>query len=160
MENELLNDLRAFVEKNSSSIIELNAIDSASASNNIAKNFIKNRNNIWWWEELNQKSITIEYGSSDGLLLIKKIINNDNLLINLFVTDDGEEPWPVFQGKLGIIIDMLYQQSFFEYFISADDFSWLIFDNHHNSLVISGELIDEACLEGIAVRLRQYLTDL
>ncbi len=143
MDIKLVNEIRDFTKK-IYGFIELNKNESIKATNMVAEKYIKNRTNTWWWEELSQQSITINYDDSDGLSLIKKIVNDDNASVKLFITDDETEPWPVFQGKFKEIFDAISEQRFFEYFITASDFSWLIFDTHHNSLIVLGGLFEVA----------------
>jgi len=143
MDTELVNEIRD-VTKKINGFIELNKDESIKATNMVAEKYIKNRTSTWWWEELTQKSITIEYGDSDGLSLLREIVGDDNASVKLFITDDEPEPWPIFQGSFEAVIDTISGQRFFEYFITAHDFSWLVFDTHHNSLIVLGDLLEIA----------------
>lgn len=152
MDTELVNEIRGLTKK-INGFIELNKGDSIKAINMVAEKYIKNRANTWWWEELAQNSITLNYEDDDGLFLLKNVVGNDNTLVKLFITDDEPEPWPVFQGEIKMITDIISEQRFFEYFITANDFSWLIFDTHHNSLIVLGDLFKAA--ESILASIKQ-----
>ena len=143
MDTELINEIRDFTKK-INGFNELNKDGTAKAINMVAEKYIKNRTNTWWWEDLTQKSITIEYGDSDGLSLLKEIVDDDTASVKLFITDDEPEPWPVFEGEFKAIIDTISEQRFFEYYITANDYSWVIFDTHHNSLIVLGDLFEAA----------------
>lgn len=57
----------------------------------------------------------------------------------LFVTDDEPPPWPCVVAPIPVLVDMLREQRFFEYFIVDPRFQWVIFDTHHNALVGFGQ---------------------
>ncbi len=143
MDKELLDDVRGCSNKYYD-FIELTSCQSLNTGNLVADKFIKNRNNVWWWEDLTQDSVTIPYGDNDGLSVIKQIVCDNTIIVNFFITDDEPEPWPIFQGSLETVINVVSEQRYFEFFITPLDLSWLIFDTHHNSLIISGELVESA----------------
>lgn len=142
IDDELLRGIRKFIACKKD-FTELNKRDALEAINCIAKKFIIDRSKKWWWTDLTQDSVKIEYGESDGLLFIEELVNKDTEVL-FFITDDEPEPWPVFQGKLSTVIEIIAEQRFFEYFLTDKDYSWIIFDTHHNSFIIGGALLNIA----------------
>ena len=79
------------------------------------------------------------YGEADGLDVIRNNLGSAGN-VSLVVTDDEYEPWPVFQGPLSEILALLAEQRFFEFILVSENMNWCIFDTHHNSLVLAGEI--------------------
>ena len=121
---------------------ELNLVDSENIIAKISKKYISDTSKVWWWESLESDSFTIEYGEEDGLKILENLISNDQTVF-LFVTDDEPEPWNIFKGDFSEVLNVLKEQRFFEYFIVSEEIEWIVFDTHHNSLVIAGILIEK-----------------
>jgi len=143
MDIELLSEIHNEMT-NIGGIIEISDDKASSITNKIAKNYINDRSLVWWWEGLSVSHFEINYGDEYSWLIIKKIVPNMNQSVYLFVTDDEPEPWPVFNGSLKNIGELISELWRFEYFITDENFEWLIFDTHHNTLVISGVIEDLA----------------
>ncbi len=143
MDIELLYEIRNEIQGNMC-IEELDEKEALQIIDVVAKKHIKDRSRVWWWEGLNSKPSVIEYGDGFSWPMIRDMIKNDNQLVYLFVTDDEPEPWPVFRGTLHDIGILLAGMWRFEYFLSDKYFSWLIFDTHHNDLLVAGALSDRA----------------
>lgn len=143
MDIELLSEIHNEMT-NIGGIIEISDDKASSITNKIAKNYINDRSLVWWWEGLSVSPFEINYGDEYSWLIIKKIVPNMNQSVYLFVTDDEPEPWPVFNGSLKNIGELISELWRFEYFITDENFEWLIFDTHHNTLVISGVIEDLA----------------
>lgn len=142
IDQELIEDIRhTFLEL--TTLHELDPEEVESLAEKIANKFIIDRSKIWWWESLTSNSFVIEYGEEDGLKILENLISNDQPVF-LFVTDDEPEPWNVFIGNFGCILDVLKNQRFFEYFIVSEEIEWVVFDTHHNSLFIAGTLLTKA----------------
>lgn len=105
-------------------------------SSQISEKYVLDENKIWWWSTLSTQSKTINYGDDDGLKIISRMVLGDPVVV-LFVTDDESQPWPAFQGLLSDILTLIGEVRFFEYILTLDDLEWLIFDTHHNSLVVT-----------------------
>lgn len=142
MDDELINEIRS-VAHDMGCVTELDKKEVQEIYDKINSRFIKEEKKIWWWESLSIPSTSIEYGEHDGLSLIREIIKN-NLKVLIFITDDEAPPWPAFEGKLEDILEIIKSQRFFEYFLTSKDCKWLIFDTHHNSLIVTGSLLEKA----------------
>jgi hypothetical protein len=106
----------------------------------IAEAYIADKTFLRWWESLRTPCKRLKYSDGEGLSLLAGLVEGRNEVI-LVVTDDAEPPWPIFRGKMQDIVNMLEECRYFEYFIAAQDMSWIVFDTHMNELVVSGQLL-------------------
>ena len=126
----------------SDSIEKLKSCDIKKILQDISCRYKIDTKNIWWWENPKVTFSTISYGSSYALELIKGIVGSDSEVVTLVVTDDEPSPWPAWRGELRCIIDVIYELRYFEYFLVGENQNWLIFDNHHNQLILMGSICD------------------
>lgn len=105
----------------------------------LAARYIADRSKLWWWEGLRDRPVVISYGSSLAWAWITRIVPSDSGLTYFIPTDDEPEPWPVYVGALGSVCRVLESIWRCEYVIAAQDLSWLVFDTHHNALVVCGD---------------------
>ena len=75
--------------------------------------------------------------------MLRDLIGNAESVF-LVPTDDESPPWPVFTGSIFYVIELLKEIRFFEYFLTDKNGTWVIFDTHHNTLVVTGILMDKA----------------
>lgn len=118
---------------------ELPAVEAAELLSAAAKRHLMDPAQLWWWMTPSGAHQTIHYGDSNGLDKVADIVPARGLAF-LAVTDDEPRPWPVFEGTTGELIAVLRKVRFCEYFLGAVDLEWLVFDTHHNDLVIMGSL--------------------
>lgn len=69
----------------------------------------------------------------------------------LFASDDNFPPWPVFVGRPSDLSVVIAECRYFEYAVASPALDWIIFENHHNSLIAAGY--------PVVSRLRQMLDD-
>lgn len=140
------NNLLQSIRKLTSTLLNVKELDEQSAiklTENVGELFVGNINSTWWWESLAKKYHTIVYGDADGLKVLEKLLLN-NQQVFLFVTDDEPKPWCVFEGDIKDILYILSEERFFEYFLVSINLDWVIFDTHHNSLVVTGILVEKS----------------
>lgn len=109
----------------------------------LAKRNITDPAQIWWWANLTVDHETIPYGERDGLDEVAGIVPPQTNAF-MVITDDEPRPWPVFSGATSDLLAALREVRFCEYFLIGPDLKWLVFDTHHNALVIVGSLIGRA----------------
>ena len=105
----------------------------------LAKAYLTDTNHRWWWEAVSGPTKRIPYGDADGLSLIAGLVGAA-CAAHLVITDDEDPPWPVYAGGVGGLLAMLRDCRFCEYFLVAQDGSWIVFDTHMNELVVVGQL--------------------
>lgn len=143
MDLELLEEIRSFTKKKRL-VKELDSSQTTTLTNGVASSFVANSNKRWWWESLSCPNKTVDYGDEDGLEIIGRNLAGDST-VYLVVTDDEFAPWPVFSGPLDCVLEIISELRYFEYFLVSEDSSWCIFDTHHNSLVIVGDIQHNFC---------------
>lgn len=106
----------------------------------VAEAFVQDRDSLWWWDALAVRSASDSYGENDGLARVQDMLNGLAGRLFVVVTDDERPPWLGVRGKLQPLLMMLREHHFFEYFIVDESVSWILFDTHHNTLVLAGDL--------------------
>lgn len=120
-------------------ITRLSDDEATAILDRLAAAFIADQSSVWWWDALRTPGLTLHYGKENGLAVLAEVLAGKTLVL-LLVTDDEAAPWPVYAGSPNDIIGLLGDCRYFEYALAAIDASWMIFDTHHNELVMTGTL--------------------
>jgi hypothetical protein len=140
---ELVTTLTAIVAtKPRLRVLAADAADAATAA--VAAAFISDPSRRWWWESVNTRSKSFEY-DADGLAILDAIMSNVGEPLLLFATDDESPPWMVISGPWQDLRSLVAETQFFEFLLVDAALSWIVFDTHHNRLLIAG---DHPALEG------------
>ena len=95
---------------------------------------------IFWWAGAPLMDREIQYeGSEEGLSRLSVLLADVRGEICLVASDKRASPWPVWALRPGEVIPLLGELPFFEYFLVLDGGATLLFDTHHNTLVVSRE---------------------
>ncbi len=111
--------------------------EAAAAVERVAERHVLDRHRRWWWEALVPPVERIAYGSGDGLALLESRLGRARVLL-LAATDDEPPPWSVVCGTTRQIVELLRDCRWFEFWVSDDAASFVVFDTHHQELVIAG----------------------
>lgn len=136
---DLTNAIRRTIQK-FPGMKELPAPEAAELLDAVAKRHVADPAQLWWWTTPSGAHETIHYGETEGLDEVARIVPARSTAF-LAVTDDEPRPWPVFKGTTADLIAVLREVRFCEYFLVAADLEWLVFDTHHNALVVLGSLV-------------------
>jgi hypothetical protein len=95
---------------------------------------------LHWWASLRLSASIVDYGddSSVWASTLESVLNGlagDE--VYLAVTDDEFGPWPILAVEKNQLVRLLGELSFFEYFVFQKDGRQVMFDTHHNRLVVS-----------------------
>lgn len=142
IDSELLGDIRKVILE-IGGVYELPGDEAETFCQRLASRYVGDRKQRWWWATLAQPSCVLRYGDRDGLAMLYNLLASKPV-IYLGVTDDEEGPWPVIVGDSRTICALLREVRFFEYFVADPDFNWVVFDTHHNELVVVGERVSAA----------------
>jgi hypothetical protein len=142
VDEELLDELRVLLTS-MDCLRKLSDSEAVAAIDEVARRFVDKEESVWWWQSLKCDSVTLPYRDSDGLVLLGELVPAEST-IRLVVTDDQPRPWPVFEGEAPKFWDLFRELRFFEYFIASEDSQWVVFDTHHNALVVTGAILDKA----------------
>lgn len=95
---------------------------------------------VYWWTGKASADQTIQYDSSDeGLSCLAELLAEVNGEICLVASDEHALPWPIWTLQARELIPLLGELPFFEYFLVLEGGATLLFDTHHNTLVVSRE---------------------
>ncbi len=95
---------------------------------------------VYWWAGKASADQTIQYdGSDEGLSCLADLLAEANNEICLVASDERALPWPVWTLQVSELIPLLGELPFFEYFVVLDGGATLLFDTHHNTLVVCRE---------------------
>lgn len=131
MDAELLENLRTYL----SAYPEMDLLASAESEavrRSIAGRFGFSTEQLWWWHDLPSRAVSVEYGSADGLDIVSEMIPDALAPLCMFVTDDSRPPWICICGRKEMLIKLLREHRFFEYFVVDMEVNWILFDTHHN----------------------------
>lgn len=77
----------------------------------------------------------------DGWRLLTEIVPHPDTAV-WFIAEDCDRPtYPVYDAKPAAIKQLLGECFAFEYYLIAKDWSWLLCENHHDTLIGLGEPI-------------------
>jgi hypothetical protein len=138
LDKDLQDSIARFVSSGDADLTILAEAQAASLVGEVAERFVDDPNALWWWDSLAEESWQIAYGDTDGLEQIERLLEKETTPVYLVVTDDEHPPWLVVRGGLSEIIALLREQRVFEFFIVDESRSWVIFDTHHNCLIVAG----------------------
>lgn len=95
---------------------------------------------IYWWASAPLIVQKIHYDSSEeGLSCLAGLLAQVQSEICLVASEERASPWPMWTLQASELIPLLGELPFFEYFLVLDDGATLLFDTHHNTLVVSRE---------------------
>jgi hypothetical protein len=135
IDKDLLTEIELFLEQGHR-LIKLSNDDSSKILGKIIDSFVRDESYIWWWQSLKTPKTIIDYGGGLAWPLILNYFDETEMCY-FVITDDEPAPWFVIEGavkELGMMVSELWR---FEYFIVDVSFKKIIFDNHHNQLVVS-----------------------
>lgn len=106
-----------------------------------AQRFSIDANRIWWWENL-AGAITVPYEEDHAWAALDRWVDRFGAKkLVLVATGDEAPPWLGVRGNWPALRDLLKDLPYFEFFIVDDAVSAVIFDTHHNALVMAGEIV-------------------
>lgn len=100
----------------------------------IVQRFGIDRKNSWWWEGLDDEVVTIPY-TGNGFDEVHRLIAGWSTVV-MVVTAENPEPAGVFVIREEDVEPLLGESQFFEYALVSSDLSTIVFDTHHNTLIV------------------------
>jgi len=139
---ELATSIHDYAEQRPA-LIALNSDEVERVTALVAAAFVREPNCRWWWETLAVPASAHPYDLEiDGLRWVEQLLGTFSGPFTLVITDDQFPPWEAVRGSLDGLVAMVGDHRCFEYFIVDDSLSWILFDTHHNDLVIAGQVLD------------------
>lgn len=114
----------------------------------VQERFVAEPTARWWWDSLRKDlSVVTTNPIHQGYRYLPSLC--PDMEAWLFASDDEFAPWPVFSGTPSVFSAIIGECHYFEYAIASPSLDWIIFDNHHNILIATGE--------PVASRLQKFL---
>ncbi|MEQ8766539.1 MAG: hypothetical protein RL885_21680 [Planctomycetota bacterium] len=109
----------------------------ALALDRVADRFVNERDRVRWWTSLKGDIEVDSYGTADGLTLLRERLRGVSSELTLVITDDDPPPWLGIRGELPELLSLLADLPCCEFFVFDDRQEWLLFDTHHNELIVA-----------------------
>jgi hypothetical protein len=106
----------------------------------MAKRYLAGRRSLWWWTDLKVPGRTIAYGGEDELAVLRDVLP-EHIDLVLVVTAEAVEPYGAVRGSAAQLDQLLRDSPGFEFAIVPHDLAWIVFDTHHNAVVIAGDSV-------------------
>ena len=102
----------------------------------------------WLWSHLKSKGVSVQ--AADGLFRLAALCPREMrvwLLIEDFDRTRKHGNYWVFEGSFGAVIDTLNNMHGLEYYIVDRRLDWMVLENHHDTLIGVGELVEKFLLK-------------
>jgi hypothetical protein len=101
----------------------------------------------WWWEHFRLPVATATFADGKGFTRISALVPDAREKV-WFVAEDDQVPYfPVYEATPADAQEVIGECYGFEYYLIAKDLSWLLCENHHDTMIAVGTL---------QARLREY----
>lgn len=105
----------------------------------VASRFGFDPEKVWWWTSEGSRGQARRYEGSDGLGELRRALAEMEAPLYLVATDDSGPPWLCIEGTAEALIELVGETRFFEYFVVDRELTQVVFDTHHNTLVLFGQ---------------------
>ena len=95
---------------------------------------------VHWWSSLKSRHCAIEYGHDAAAwshALESQMSKMEGREVFVAITDDEVGPWPIVSIEKSCLAALLSELPFFEYFFFEANCDRIVFDTHHNTIVVS-----------------------
>jgi hypothetical protein len=135
MNTDLLEEIVTVLKHNKYNFVSLEADIGNELIKRLANKFFLDLNQKWLWdtENVNFVEEIIENDKSESIQQQLVFFHDE---IYVVITDDEFFPWPVLKLSKNILVTVLNEVQFFEFFIFDDEMNCILFDNHHSELII------------------------
>ena len=107
----------------------------------LLETFVEGGDRKWWWESFKNKTTSIVFDDNKGFERLLSFIPNNKEKV-WFVAEEDEMPfYPIYEGTPESIVRIIGECYSFEYYIIPKSKEWLLCENHHNTVIGSGESI-------------------
>jgi len=128
----------------------LSPVENSALYHELCSYFVEGGDRKWWWESFKEDAKVIEVEDGMGFKLVPDIVPDSGEKIWFVVEEDQMDFYPIYETTASLASAIVSECYGFEYYLIPKDKSWLLCENHHNSLIGVGESI-KGKLSGIAV---------
>ncbi|MBN9392987.1 MAG: hypothetical protein J0I20_33455 [Chloroflexi bacterium] len=124
---------------NKADLREVPPLEAKAILKTIKDHFCTRQNARWWWEYFRTNLPQYSHGLREAYLLLEHIIPVKTENVWFVVEEDNSNGFRLFSGTVSNIQKVIGESSYFEYYLVAFDFRWLICETHHNNLIAVGD---------------------
>ena len=136
MDEKLVKNIQSTIEQDSEPCSIVDPEVSLNIIKELSKIYSFSFNDLYWWENV-KADVSYKYSdNNEWTTKLSEMIKVYGEEVLLFITDDEYTPWPAFKCNTDRLITLLSGQRFFEYFIVDEKFEYILFDTHHNVLLL------------------------
>lgn len=133
---ELIDKIELIINRKNLEFRKITTYEAKSKLNTLKQAFKFDFSYLYLWEHEIHNKKTYHYSNDNWSELMNLEMDKFSEQVYLVVTDDEFYPWIVFRGKKSDLKILLEEQRFFEFFIFDDYYNKILFDTHHNSLIL------------------------
>ncbi len=95
----------------------------------------------WWWEHFTLPTSTVRFADGKAFTRIMDMVPDTKERV-WFVAEDDQAPFfPVYEATPAAAQEVIGECYGFEYYLIAKDLTWLLCENHHDTMIGVGEAI-------------------
>ena len=107
----------------------------------LLETFVDGGDRKWWWESFKNKTKSLVFNDNKGFERLLSFIPNNKEKVWFIAEEDQMEFYPIYEGTPEAIVKIIGECYAFEYYIIPKSKEWLLCENHHNTVIGSGEAV-------------------
>jgi hypothetical protein len=135
MNDELQDEIRRGLRV-ATGVTALSSAQSLAFVGRVGSKFVEDASSVLWWESLSRMPTVLPYGSESWLDVLRQALGVRGKRFLLAITDESPPPWSVFEADLDSLLHFLCELRYCEYFVSNPELDWVLFDTHHNEIIL------------------------
>ncbi len=103
------------------------------------EHFVDGRNWRWWWEHFRLPSAWAYFSDDQGFRKLIDLVPSMTEKVWFIAEESKLKHSPVYETDTAVVQEIIGNCYGFEYYLVAQDYRWLLGENHHSSLFAVGE---------------------
>ncbi len=132
----LVEEIQEIIEVEGYDFQKLNELEAIQLLEEIRNRFNFDYNKLFIWDQVFENYILQDYDSDTWGEFLENKLKFFNKKIYLVISNENYYPWDIFFGLTDELKSLLDELSPFEYFVFDETFSCVLFDNHHDDLIL------------------------
>jgi len=107
----------------------------------LLETFVEGNDRRWWWEAFKDKTESIIFEDNKGFERILSFVPNPKEKVWFVAEEDQLSFYPIYEATPENIVKVIGECFAFEYYVIPKSKEWLLCENHHNTVIGSGDII-------------------
>ena len=134
-----IEDARSRLGLSADQLAEVEEIEARALTASFLSHFTGGVDARWWWEHFVEPTSSLRPADGKGFTRISLLVPDPQEKV-WFVAEDDELPfYPVYDATPRAAQAVIGECYGFEYYLIAKDLTWLLCENHHDTLIGLGE---------------------